>query len=360
MGRQEAIAFGINNKIEQNIIKINQYDSTLYTSLDGKLFKSPRSRMQLESAFEPLDKIDISTIKNKLTMSTRWIKCAQNKDDYGLPTDDVGSESCTWASSGLLWSSWVIDGQTPPWWEKCLRWILFQTNPDNGIPIVKRMDSSITDATAFTLMCTSVAGEEFQKTADNLCAWILDMQDKGGWKWSILARDYNFISSGLALLSLKIYYHITGRRPEQIGNALEEGIRFLVNHRNIDGGWGSFPLDSSRPANTGYITYVLSVLNQESQAIESLPYLKSTFEKTIGWNNSMDRPASHNVTRLGLPYSLLGLSSLAKSTERNQLLKDGFEILLARYQNGVYVFPETSARSWPTRDCIFCCASIVG
>lgn len=244
-----------------------------------------------------------------------------------------------------MWSSWIASGETPNWWIKCLRWVLSQINADNGIPIVLRNDSSITDATAYTLMCASVAGSQFRNTANILCDWILDMQLNGGWKWSKQSKNYNFISSCLALLSIKIYFNMTGEKQERIGTAINQGIEFLVRNRNIDSGWGGFPNDISRPANTGYVMYVLSIFGQGKQANDSLEYLKDKYRDIIGWNNSTDRPASHNVTRLGVPYSLIGLSSLKSSPERNELLKLGFDILLSGFKNGVYEIPDSVARS---------------
>lgn len=359
--KQMGVSIGVGNSINQNIIQINSNDSKLQScNLTNDYQKSPRKRMQLEHDIElPEGLIDIPKIKKQAQMAKRWIQSAQNAIDFGLPTDDIGSESCSWASSGLLWSSWVIDGQTPDWWIKCLRWVHSQTNADNGIPIVRRNDSSITDATAFALMCSSVAGEQFRNTADNLCDWILDMQNMGGWKWGQQAKNYNFISSGLALLSLKVYYNITGAKASQIGSAIESGVKFLIDKRNFDSGWGGFPGDNSRPANTGYIMYVLSALGQENQASEAIEYLELVYRNFIGWYNSTDRPASHNVTRLGVPYALMGLSSLRQSNNRDTLLKSGFDILISGFKNGVYEIPETIARSWPTRDFIFACSTII-
>ena len=152
--------------------------------------------MQIESKLGiPKQLIDITSIERSIKLSNRWIQAAQNPVDFGLPTDDIGSDGCTWASSGLLWSSWVVSGETPNWWIKCLRWVLSQVNADNGIPIVLRNGSLITDATAYTLMCASVAGNQFRNSAGILCEWILDKQLNGGWKWSEQSKNYNFISS---------------------------------------------------------------------------------------------------------------------------------------------------------------------
>lgn len=356
---QKNLSIGIGNTVNQNILQIDGNDSNLQSCvLYGNHKDSPRSRMQLESDIDLDDVlIDTSEFKKKLILSQKWIKKAQNKDDFGLPTDDIGSKSCSWSSAGLLWSSWLIDGKTEDWWIKCLRWVISQSNSDNGIPIVIRGDHSITDATAFTLMCSSVECNQFCNAANNMCDWILDMQNNGGWKWRIGAENYNFVSTGLALLSLKVYYNMIGKNKERIGHAIKNGLNFLINNRNLDGGWGGFPEDISRPANTGFVTYVLAALGQKKQAIESQEYLESKFISTIGWYNSTDRPASHNVTRLGVPYSLMGLSSISSSNK--QLLKSGFDILISRFNNGVYELPETVARSWPTRDFIFACSSII-
>lgn len=359
--QQTSISLGIGNSTRQNIIQINPNDIELqYARITNDKFLYPRQRMQIESKLDiPNDLINITSIKQNIKMANRWIQSAQNPNDFGLPTDDVGSESCTWASSGLLWSSWIVSGETPNWWIKCLRWVLSQINADNGIPIVLRNDSSITDATAYTLMCASVAGDQFQNTASILCDWILDMQLNGGWKWSEHAKNYNFISSCLALLSIKLYFNITGEKPERIGKAINHGIEFLVRNRNIDSGWGGYPNDISRPANTGYVIYVLSILGQGIMANDSLEYLRDKYRDIIGWNNSTDRPASHNVTRLGVPYSLIGLSSLKPSIERDELLKLGFDILLGGFKDGVYEIPDSVARSWPTRDFMFACSTMV-
>ena len=357
--KQKGVAIGVGNTIHQNIININSSDGILENcslQIDG--YATPRERMHLFQKIELPSTINSHLIKSNLSMAQRWIQSAQNPDDYGLPTDDKGSESCTWASAGLLWSGWVTEGKTHDWWRKCLRWVLSQSNSDNGIPIVRKNDCSITDATAFTLMSTSIAGDEFSATADKLSAWILDMQNNGGWKWSSRATSYNYISAGLALLALKTYFHVSGNKGDQIGIALHSGIKWICQNRNLDGGWGIQPHDKSRPANTGFMVYVLSALGQTNQALESLQFLQQSFKENTGWENSVDRPASHNVTRLGLPYTLLGLASLSPSDDRDKLLDHGFNLLLNGFSNGVYAIPDTVARSWPTRDFIFACSSI--
>lgn len=358
---QTAIGVGIGNSITQNIINIvPMYYMEGSNSISCSNLKDPRSRLQLFTKFDIGDGvIDISLLNKYLKTSNRWIQSAQNPVDFGLPTDDIGSISCTWASAGLLWSSWVISGMTPNWWLKCLRWVLSQSNLDNGIPIVRRMDNSITDATAFALMDASVAGEQFKNAAGDLCDWILDMQNNGGWKWSNQADNYTVISTCLALLSLKVYHSMIGEKGVEIGSALSAGIQFLIFTRNNDLGWGSFPGDISRPANTGFVMYTLSTLGQQAMTNESLDFLQESYRDVIGWNNTVDRPASHNVTRLGVPYSLMGLASLEASEERDILLKCGYDILVSGFREGVYEIPETVARSWPTRDFIFACSTMI-
>ena len=360
----QLMEWGQYSQFNQSIVKspfIAKKETNVHThvvSVQDLVGFAPRNRTLLSEKQTPVLSAALKNrIQYALNMSVKWVESVQN-DDFGLPTDDVGSESCTWATISLLWSCWVAAGMTPKWWMQAYHWVLSQVNLDGGIPLVYKHDVSITDATAQGLLCACCVGGSNE-------AWIfakhlLETQMCGGWKWSPTARTYNYVSTAIAILALHLYSQQFHEHNTEVESAIQLGKNWLINNIGVDGGWGSHPKDISRPANTGYILYVLSALGESDFCSKSFPFLKNTFDPLkSGWSNSMDRPASHSVTRLGLPYVIMGLSGMKRTKERDDLIEQAFEILLKDFSNGTYNIATTIAKSWPTRDFILACSCVL-
>ena len=64
---------------------------------------------------EEISELDKDKENELIEKCANWVKKVQNPDG-GLPSDNEGSYSCTWSTSGLLWAAWTAscrkDGRT--------------------------------------------------------------------------------------------------------------------------------------------------------------------------------------------------------------------------------------------------------
>lgn len=355
--KQRATVIGNNNNISQNIINIYLGDRIIELIHDNS---SPRKRLQIQSSV-PYKGTRIPIITQCCSSTVRWIEGIQ-KDDWSIPSDNESGDSCAWVTSGLLYSCYAFTGKMPRWWKSGLQWALSQLADDGGIPFgnKKNSDFAVTDATALTLLCI-LELDSNDKAVNKLVQWLVNAQHKnGGFPWCILSEKENVVSTGYALLALRLYSVKSKSNNSQVFDAMKFGIQWLMETRNHDGGWGSQADDKSRPANTGFITYVLNTFSLQNLCDESRLFLINSYdEKAGGWIDSIDRPLPHNVTRLGLPYTLLGLSCLTPSDDVSAYIEKGVELILNNYTNGVYSPPITSANTWPTRDVMLAFLSII-
>jgi len=350
---------GLGNTVNQTVIYFGT--NGCYTDSSKPIDnETPRKRLRITTV-NPIQENTTTLSANSLTAS-KWITTIQN-DDWGMPANDKGTESCTWATAGLLYSNWIRNGSTPKWWKSGLQWILSQCTNDGGAPFgLKGRDFAVTDATALTLLCLSESGDKkFVKQGEQIANWLVNAQRKdGGLPWSLLSPQPNVISTGFALISLKAYLEKLGTFEKEIIQTIETGLKWLSSNRNSDGGWGSQPGDSSRPANTGFTTYVFNVFSNQAFVDESKNFLQQSYKgEQIGWIDSLDRPIPHTVTRLGLPYTLLGLSCLTGDADVRVLINNNTKLILNNFDGEAYCFPASSARTWPTRDFILACSSLL-
>ncbi len=360
-GTQSAIIKGNGNSVTQ-IIHIH-YGTTgiLCDKLDiSHSNESPRKRLHITTD-NPFRE-DVLSLQANITTATNWITKVQN-DDWGMPANDKGTESCTWATAGLLYSSWIATGLTPPWWKSGLQWILSQCTNEGGAPFgLKERDFVVTDATALTLLCLSESGDkDFISYGDRMANWLINAQRKnGGLPWSLLSPQPNVISTGFAIISLKSYLEKLNEPKDEILQTINNGLEWLLSIRNPDGGWGSQDKDCSRPANTGFITYVFNTFSCQTLVDKSKMFLLNSYNANQGgWIDSLDRPVPHTVTRLGLPYTILGLSCLTRDKNVEQLINEGVKLIIKNFDGEAYCFPASNARTWPTRDFILACSSLL-
>lgn len=354
--KQKATVIGSHINISQNIINVILGDRRIELKHDDS---SPRKRLQIQSD-TPYNGSLIPMITQCCSSTVHWIEKIQ-KSDWSLPSDNENNESCAWVTSGLLYSSYVFTGETPQWWKSGLHWSLSQMMDDGGIPFGNRSGNfAVTDATALTLLCI-LESDSSDRVVEKLTQWLLNVQRRnGGFPWCRESERENVISTGYALLALRSYSVNQHSDDTQLFAAIDNGIQWLKEARNYDGGWGSEKGDKSRPANTGFITFVLNTFSLQSECDQSELFLTNSYnERTGGWIDSIDRPLPHNVTRLGLPYTLLGLSCLTPSNDVSTYIEKGVELILNNYHDGIYSPPITSAKTWPTRDVMLAFLSII-
>lgn len=351
---QQARVVGSNNVVDQRVIVYRYSFDSRVIQFDGG---APRERLiGCPNGRQPsLSNELFEQVSYMSSIACEWVERVQNPDG-GLPDDIPGSKSCAWTTAGLLWAYWVRTGSRPRWWHKSLRWLASQSNTDGGLPIVEKGDWSTTDGTSLALLAlTGLDSSWVSELRVQYVEWLLDARlQRGGWPWILTSNEDLVASTAFAAVALASCLAMDSS-DGTIGRTLGEVAAWLISSRNPDGGWGSTIGGGSRPANTGLALYALSVLGVEPDP-RSIAFMK---EKSIsGWGNTLERAASHNITRSGSCYGLLGIASCV-TDEHSSLLHEGIRQLLSGFDTDSYVLQDSDTRSWPTRDFILAASSVI-
>jgi prenyltransferase beta subunit len=352
---QSARVRGDGNRIYQQVVNVSDERRTLRYAgvMPGGSWLPPlehNARLD-ESARRQLSRTASSCLN--------WVVGAQNADG-GLPTDDLGTNSCTWTTAGLLWAVACYGAVTRERWSRRAGgWLLAQLCEDGGLPTAHVGDTATTDATAQALMAAAsyVTGDEDARLG-RLAEWLLDSQDdSGAWSWMRWEVDPRTFSTGFALVALQAY---VARRPSAMADvapSLSSGVEWLATTQNPDGGWGDVPKTISRPCATGIAIFALSYWGgTSSHRTSGGDYLASTCDD--GWPNGFERPSSHTIVRLGTPYAILGLTSTPDEVHY-QSAQAAVPALLRDFDGGCFGLRNTRVRSWPTRDALLAMAALL-
>jgi prenyltransferase beta subunit len=289
----------------------------------------------------------------------QWAQAVQNENG-GLPSDNPGSRSCTWATAGLIWAIHAT-GTHPPdigWLRRGVTWLLDNKNDDGGIPIVVKGDHSIVDATAQGLLAclpTAVAtgNHRILSGCEALLVWLLDhQQTSGGWSWRPGYEAPWTASTAFALLSLSLASDIDLRVSVDIQSAIRSAINWLLRSRSGDSGWGQYSGSESHPAITGLVAHCLAVCGYPHVADETLDYLIDKKLPGKAWPNAIDRPLGSTVIRFGTPYAAVGIAS-SRSDAAQAETQDALAAIMKHYQENHFTFEDSSMHTWPTRDCLY-------
>ena len=302
-------------------------------------------------------------IANLITRSAQWVQDVQNRDG-GLPSDNEGSPSCTWTTSGLLWATWTAGVSFETFFmRRALEWVLSQRNDDRGIPVVIKGDPSITDATAQTALACCLALKEssdnrFLQGLEECVGWLLYARlVRGGWNWRPSSESEWTASTAYAVLALHLACRSGTRWRSDIDSALREGVRWLKAVRNRDGGWGAYEGDKSRSAITALVASTLTECDIEFDASAAIKSIVADQAPDGTWPDTVDRPTGHTVTRLGTANCLRALASCGVSVESRATL-EGLEAARRAFDRNRFRYRDTDILSWPTRDYLLALTAI--
>lgn len=302
-------------------------------------------------------------IKHVLSLCNNWVKTAQNPDG-GLPSDMEGSYSCAWTTSRLLWATWVAGVSFNEFYmRKALCWVLKNRNEDGGIPIVTKGDYSITDATAQTaISCALALGDtkenKFFEGLKDCITWILYNQiGSRGWNWRTSNEEGLTVTTAFAIYALKCSRCFLKECEGEIDNAINSSMLWLKNVQNADGGWGSYPGQDSRAANTSLVSSLLIDIDKSNDYSKSIGFIVSAQRPDGSWPDTIDRPTGHSITRFGTAYSLKALS-IYNSPETNCQLPKAFLALLNSFDKNRFRYKDSDMLSWPTADAMLALASL--
>ncbi len=303
-----------------------------------------------------------SDLENIIKSTLSWIKQARNIDG-GLPTDDKGSKSCTWSTSGLIWAAWYGGSNfEQPWIRKALIWVAENINSDGGIPIVTKGDYSTTDATAQTViaMCLYLSNHQdeiLENCLKGCIDWLIKnrLEDEG-WSWRPSDEQSWIASSAYAILSLHYACKLFPNN-KSIEDTANETLQWLLSIQNGDGGWGEQEGNFSKIAITGIVTTVLYDIAKIKNE-KAMRFILSKQDTQSGsWEEAIDRPNGHTITRFANAYCLNTLVVHDYPLNDIQFIK-GFNALLQSYDTLKFRYKNTSMASWITRDALLTLVSL--
>lgn len=350
---QRANILGIGNAIHQEI-HLHLNGSRPHLEFPAPREAGFRSR---QADFHPDDK-SAAILRSLIAQSTEWARQAQNADG-GLPTDSAGTESCAWASAGLLWGVQAA-GASPdtPWVRRVANWLTDQLNDDGGLPIVKRGDRSTTDSTAqfVTAILPHHTGDP---RIERAIKWLIENQGAdGSWPWEKLGSIGHTMSSSFALCALACALR-RDHESQAIQYSVARGLNWLLDRQRMDGSWSLTNDALPSVSATGLASYALAhTIGTENQVEAAAESILQAHLASGHWTYEIDRPASHTVIRLANAYALLGLAS--SPSERH--VKYAFQNLdnLTRMHNGEsFYLAGTQTSSWPTRDGLLAASALL-
>lgn len=307
------------------------------------------------SADEFFDVADIDVIVRNVI---GWFEKIQNPDG-GLPTDDEGSPSGTWATSGVLWAAWTA-GVTfrRRWMRRGLDWVLKQRSEDGGIPICRPGDPDITDGVALTLLCLRLAVSDdnvaaYRRALTQSAEWLLTHRVKReGWRWrDDSSEQCSVASTTFALRALRSARAASRSLVRDIDAVLAEVCDWLMAIRNDDGGWGARAGDPSRAAVTALAALALIEADPAFDAEASTNFVLDAQEKDGGWPDTIERPSLATVTRIGTANCLQMLAAVPWRGHGLALM-GGLRALLGTYEYPRFRYRDTIVLTWPTRDAL--------
>jgi hypothetical protein len=323
--------------------------------------RSPRTTKTAEATphLSDEDSTTVRRLDRIVRRCTRWAQAVQNADG-GMPSDNPGSLSCTWASAGLLWAIHAsgLEAADTRWLRRGVTWLLDNMNNDGGVPVVMKGDPSIVDATAQTLLAslpTAVAtgNERMIAGCKVLVAWLVDHQQRsGGWTWRPGHDAPWTASTAFALLALESAAKARFDFSVDVRSCMESAIKWLLMVRNADSGWGQHADSGSHPAITGLVAHCLAICGHPSVPDESVDYLLDSRLPTGEWPDAIDRPLGTTIIRFGTPYAAIGIGSCIGDAVDAEIA-DVVTAILTHYYDGHFTFADSSMHTWPTRDCVY-------
>jgi squalene-hopene/tetraprenyl-beta-curcumene cyclase len=227
--------------------------------------------------------------------------------------------------------------------------------PDGSWPI----DTNL--ATWTTTLAVNALGKFDAQKQDSVRSWLLNQQykelhpftnaDPGGWSWTDLPGGVpdadDTPGAILALLELASDLHVGSEQLSQIGQATENGIKWLLSVQNRDGGfptfcrgWGTLPFDRSSADITAHCLRAMdrwqktkgfeksvSTLNGIAQSIDKGFAYLAVQQRSNGswlplWFGNQHANADENPT-YGTARVLMGFRELGRLTDdRSQKAAD--------------------------------------
>lgn len=288
-------------------------------------------------------------VRETSRQALRWFERVINPD-HGFPSDDSGTPSCGWATSGVAWAACAAMSPQPRWAASTLQWVMSSTNQDGGVPLALKGTESVLDATAMAVLAMAVDGAEgHQKEIASLARFLSHSQSEGGaWSWIPRNHADSTISTAFAVLALARI--VAASEDEADVDRVRQGLAFMASIQNDDGGLPLAPGGPSTAASTGIGLFVFAALDLPGR--ESLrEFLIAEFHRS-GWSDVVERPHGHTVIRAGLPYALCGLLADGHR-EAGTVVVGGLQRLLDEAPGGVRALPGApGTRTWPTRDLV--------
>jgi Squalene-hopene cyclase C-terminal domain/Prenyltransferase and squalene oxidase repeat len=306
-----------------------------------------------------LTEADVALIKNLVSSCIDWCRLAQNPDG-GLPTDERGSESCTWGTAGLLWAMAMAGLDTRERWaRRAFVWLADESNDDGGMPTVRHGDRSTTDPTSQFLAAASYF-DPTDPRASRAAQWLVDTQNQsGGWSWEKMGTAPHTASTCFAILGLAEALKGSDQLRSEIERAIEAAVQWLARSQASGGGWGLRIGDQARASATGLAAHTLQfVPGTESMRRAAGEYLVGHASRNQGWPFEFERASSHTIVRFATPYAMMGLAASPEVAHAEFVLARVGD-LASHHDGASFLLPESRTASWPTRDGLLACIAMM-
>jgi prenyltransferase beta subunit len=222
---------------------------------------------------------------------------------------------------------------------KGIHFLLSNQNPDKGIPGTKPGDVSGCWTTAEALeifLLSSHFQKEYIPMAKDMLRFLLDTKlPQGGWPLVVGSTQISTMATGHALAALiisKKVFSCESRLFTEINDAISNAEEWLKRNQNSDGGWGVEPESSygkeSRMISTCYALrgyFELGYTTENSKAVRNgIKYLLDIANKDGGWGGKMGLKSDPDNTA----RALIALIRSKKYDSSSPIIKKGVKFIL--------------------------------
>jgi orotate phosphoribosyltransferase len=201
-------------------------------------------------------------------------------------------------------------------------WVLSRIQRDGWFPFAQVQDTSVRgiwcSAQALAGLMLSDT-EDLASVARSTVSWLINQRTGKAWA-SMILGDPLVESTSWVLLTF-VQAEKIGLLSKEFSGCLDEGLEWLLDCQNSDGGWGSWKDDLSRVTTSSMVCRVLARTRSRKELLESAStYLRECQNSDGGWG--IRKAEKSNVIS-----SSLALSALSELSSKRDMIERGCEFL---------------------------------